>query len=163
MLSVAPITLPTRVRADIDASSTALVFGDVVQDAISVATEEDLYTFAANAGDLVLVRMSRTGGTFSPSIQIEDAGGATLCAHYATTLSSSAQIASCALPDTATYTLRAADYSGTTTGPTPSTSSGSTRRVRLCLPRSAAPTRALSPQARCTTLTPSPRKRAIAW
>jgi hypothetical protein len=91
-----------------------LAFGTVVQDAIGVLGEEDEFTFVADAGDIVLVRMSRVSGSVRPYVRILTADGTIVCSKhgYGTT----AEIYTCHLPDTGTYTLRAADYSGSYTG-----------------------------------------------
>ncbi|MCD4737860.1 MAG: PPC domain-containing protein [Anaerolineae bacterium] len=101
-------TLPAQ------AAPTAIDFGTTLTGAISTAGEEDTFTFTAQAGDIVLVRMSVTSGSLSPYIQVEDNLGNSLCDDYA--YSQLAEISACTLSEAGTYTLRATDYGDTDTG-----------------------------------------------
>jgi uncharacterized repeat protein (TIGR01451 family) len=72
------------------------------------------YTFAASADDKVLVRMSKSSGTLWPGITVYGPDGTKLCEAYS---SSTAEIASCYLTSTGTYTILAYDgFNGTFTG-----------------------------------------------
>jgi hypothetical protein len=114
MILTIAMGLPTRTVANPINSLTTLAFGTTIQDALGVPGEEDDVTFSANAGDVVLVRMSRVSGSVRPYVRVLNAGGATLCTAYS--YGTLAEIATCMLPETATYTLRAADYYGSYTG-----------------------------------------------
>jgi len=107
-VAAAPIHSVNTCAASID-------FGQTLQCAISTAGEVDTLTFSAQAGDLVLVRMSATSGNLDPHIRLNDTDGATtLCSAY--DYSGDAEIATCTLPASGTYTLLAADYGNTDTG-----------------------------------------------
>jgi hypothetical protein len=74
----------------------------------------DTYTFSASAGDMVLVRMTKSSGNIWPGIAVYSPDGTKLCETYG---SSTAKIASCALPSTGTYSILAYDgFNGTYTG-----------------------------------------------
>jgi hypothetical protein len=88
-------------------------FGETIQCLISVAGEKDTYTFSAVAGDKVLVRMNRANGSFSPEVLIKDPIGNILCDNFGAL---TAEIATCTLPGTATYSIQAFDHLNTGTG-----------------------------------------------
>ena len=69
--------------------------------------EMDTYTFTASAGDKVLVRMSKSSGDLWPEIRVYSPDGTKLCEAYS---SATAEIASCTLTSTGTYTILAYDY-----------------------------------------------------
>jgi hypothetical protein len=90
-------------------SALAVSFGQTVTAVIVTPVKMDTYTFSANAGDKVLVRMSESDPSFWPKIRIYSPGGAKLCETFNT---ESTEIASCDLPDAGTYTLLALDNFG---------------------------------------------------
>ena len=94
-------------------SPSALGYGETILGSILSAGEIDTYTFAANAGDKVLVRMTRTSGDLVLQVRLFDPGGTKLCEAYN---ANPAEIASCALPSTGTYSILAGDLLGTRTG-----------------------------------------------
>lgn len=97
-----------------DTSSTAIDFGETVSGAISISGEEDVFTFSASAGDVVLSKMTVTTGDLSPRIRINDSEGDTICSNQSYYWP--AEIAHCVLPDSDTYTLRASDCNDGDTG-----------------------------------------------
>ena len=93
---------------------SSIVFGETIQCSITTGAEADTYTFAATAGDKVLVRMSpAAGGTLFPDVRVYGPDAAKLCDEYS---SGTAEIASCSLPSTGTYSILALDDFGTGTG-----------------------------------------------
>ena len=85
----------------------SISFGETVQCSIDTPGEIDTYTFSATAGDKVLVRMGRPSGNLWPEIIIKDTGGIILCDDYDTI---TAEIISCSLSATGTYSILADDY-----------------------------------------------------
>ena len=77
--------------------------------------EMDTYTFTASAGDKVLVRISESSGNLWPGIRVYSPDGTKLCEAsgfgYGT-----AEIATCSLPSTGTYSILVDGYNGTNTG-----------------------------------------------
>ncbi|RPH63161.1 MAG: hypothetical protein EHM81_00670 [Chloroflexi bacterium] len=96
-------------------SPGSIAFGQTLSGSITTPAELDTYTFAATAGDKVLVRMSKSAGSLYPEIRIFNPAGTTeLCSEYS---SNTAEIANCPLTVTGTYTILAGDgYLGTYTG-----------------------------------------------
>jgi hypothetical protein len=89
-------------------------FGQTLSGTIATAGETDTYTFTASAGDMVLVRMSKTSGNIWPGIRVYGPDGTKLCDTYGST---TARIASCALASAGMYTILAFDgYNGTYAG-----------------------------------------------
>jgi uncharacterized protein (DUF2147 family) len=83
-------------------------FGETIQCSIVSAGETDTYTFTASAGDKVLVRMSWAAGSLWPGVRVHGPDGTKLCEQNSTD-SQTAEIASCPLPSTGTYTILAYD------------------------------------------------------
>jgi hypothetical protein len=74
----------------------------------------DTYTFTASADDKVLVRMSKSSGSLWAGIRVYGPDGTKRCETYSP---DTAEIASCTLPSTGTYTILAYDgFNGTYTG-----------------------------------------------
>jgi hypothetical protein len=115
-LGVLSLILPSSIVAfeGVVVASTTISFGETASGAISVSGEEDVFTFSAAAGDVVLAQMAATSGNLNPSIRIINGDGDTLCSHES--YADPAEIERCELPETGTYTLRAADYDGGDTG-----------------------------------------------
>ncbi|HSQ17707.1 MAG TPA: PPC domain-containing protein, partial [Anaerolineales bacterium] len=88
-------------------------FGETIQCSISSAGEIDTYTFDAVAGDKVLVRMSKSSGNIWSEINVYSPGGTGLCEDY---IPATAEIISCNLPSTGTYSILAFDHLGDYTG-----------------------------------------------
>ncbi len=93
-------------------SPVPIALGQTLSSSITTPAEMDTYTFAASAGDMVLVRMSKSSGTLWPGIAVYSPDGTRLCETYS---SSTAVIASCTLTSTGTYSILAYDYFGTGT------------------------------------------------
>jgi len=92
----------------------SITFGQTLSGSIVTPAEMDAYTFTANAGDQVLVRMSKSAGTFWPEIRVYSPDGTKLCEAVG---SVTAEIASCPITNTGTYAILADDcYDGTRTG-----------------------------------------------
>lgn len=89
-------------------------FGETIRCSIDSPGETDTYTFTADPGDEVLVRMSKDSGDLWPGIRVYDPDGLKLCEQSA---ASSAEIASCSLPAGGTYSILVFDgFNGTRTG-----------------------------------------------
>jgi PKD repeat protein len=58
-------------------------FGDVIFDSIDPAGEVDTYTFSANAGDAIFVRMTQTSGSLDPEIRLRAPNGTELAMNWA--------------------------------------------------------------------------------
>jgi hypothetical protein len=91
----------------------SISFGETIQCSINSAGETDTYTFYASAGDKVLVRMNKSSGGLWSEIRVYSPDGTKLCEAYS---SETAEIASCTLTSTGTYSILASDYFGTYTG-----------------------------------------------
>jgi predicted DNA-binding ribbon-helix-helix protein len=89
-------------------------FGQTLSGSLLTTAEMDAYTFAASAGDKVLVRMTKLAGSIYPDVWVFSPQGVLLCeSGYSST---SAEIATCALTSDGTYTILAFDYYGTYAG-----------------------------------------------
>ena len=75
----------------------------------------DVYTFTAEADDVVLVRMSHVSGELDPEIHLYGPDGAKLCEAYSS-YQGMAEIPSCALPGSGPYAILAGDSGGSDTG-----------------------------------------------
>ena len=87
---------------------SSIGFGETIQCSISAAGEIDTYTFSASAGDMVLVRMGKSSGSFWPGIRVFNSVGTKLCEANSSD-STTAEITGCALLSTGTYTIQAYD------------------------------------------------------
>jgi len=88
-------------------------FGQTIQCSIDASAGNGTYTFSASANDKVLVRVSTTSGGIWPEVRIYGPDETKLCEAYNST---SAEISSCTLPTTGTYTVLVHDHFGTNTG-----------------------------------------------
>ncbi len=88
-------------------------FGETIRCAIDSPAQMDTYTFAAEAGDEVLVRMSRESGDLRPGIRVYDADGAEVC--QASGLST-AEIGNCTLEGGGEVSILTFDTGATRTG-----------------------------------------------
>jgi hypothetical protein len=80
-------------------AQTPISCGQTISDSIGAVSEKDEYTFTANAGDKVNVRMSRTSGSINPEIALlYDSDETEICKANAGAYGSSAEISSCTLP-----------------------------------------------------------------
>ena len=95
------------------ACPSSIYFGETIECSITIEEEIDSYTFAANAGDKVLVRMSRASGTLTLHVRVKAPDGTDLCEAYN---SLPAEIESCTLPSTGIYTILAGNLVGGNTG-----------------------------------------------
>jgi len=76
--------------------------------------EMDTYTFTANAGDKVLVRVSKIAGSLWAGVRVYGPDGTKLCEAGS---SATATIPSCSMPSTGTCTILVYDgFNGTYTG-----------------------------------------------
>ena len=70
----------------------------------------DAYTFTANTGDVVNVKMGRASGSLNPMIRLYESGNPVpLCTAGAGCTGTVAEIAGCLLPNGGTYTIVASD------------------------------------------------------
>lgn len=95
--------------------AASLRAGQAVNTTIAAAGEFDSYTFTANAGDQLALRMGVTSGTLRPHLRVYTAGGAKLCeagSSYATLV----EIDGCVAPETGQYVVLANDYGGSRSG-----------------------------------------------
>jgi hypothetical protein len=86
--------------------------GQTLSGAINPAAKMDSYTFTANAGDRVLVRMSRTSGILSPELRLYGPDGTKLCEALNATSALMVEISSCILTSTGIHTILAYDHNG---------------------------------------------------
>ncbi len=92
-------------------SPVFIAFGQTLPASIITSAEMDTYTFSASAGDKVLVRMSKDLlANFWPGIRVYGPDGTKLC-ELNSSNSTTAEIASCSLPGTGTYTILAYESS----------------------------------------------------
>ncbi|HXF04496.1 MAG TPA: right-handed parallel beta-helix repeat-containing protein [Blastocatellia bacterium] len=92
--------------------ATSLTFGQNLTASINVAAELDAYSFMANAGDMVRVRMSRSSGSLNPMIELFDSTGVRL----AQVSGFDAAILDKTLNSSGTYSLLLSDDNGRETG-----------------------------------------------
>lgn len=85
----------------------SISYGETVMCATDAAGRSDSYTFAAEAGDVIYVRMSRSSGTLFPSVKVYAPDGSPLCEGRG---GSTAEIDGCVLKASGVYTIIAYDY-----------------------------------------------------
>ena len=105
--------LVQRFNEPVDALS--LRAGQSVNATLTLAGEFDSYTFTANAGDQLALRMAVTNGTLRPHLRVYTAGGANVCetsSSYATLVETSG----CVAPETGHYVVLANDYGSSRSG-----------------------------------------------
>jgi hypothetical protein len=107
-----PGDTPTRPADDGDVGR-AMIFGQTVRGSIVTAAQMDTYTFTANAGNEVLVRMTTDDGDLRPGVRVHGPDGAQLCEASGI---SSAEIAACTLEGGGTYAILAFDTAARRTG-----------------------------------------------
>jgi hypothetical protein len=90
-------------------------FGETIQCSISALEEVDIYSFTANAGDRIYVRMTTSSGSVKPYVQIFKPDGNSLCGAVNVTNNSTVST-SCTLTVDGTYTVRSSDYNKAGTG-----------------------------------------------
>ncbi len=93
-------------RLDHPAHSVPIAFGQTRSGTIVSFADMHTYTFAAKAGDRVLVRMSWISGVFEPEVRVNGPDGTQLCKALGVY---AAEIASCTLTTTGNYAILAAD------------------------------------------------------
>jgi hypothetical protein len=107
-------TTPTDTLTSPAVCPPSIGFGETIQCSIVSPSETDTYTFTASAGDKVLVRMSKSSGDLWAGIKVYSPDGTKLCEVF---YPSTAEIASCNIPSTGTYSILAYDgFNGTFTG-----------------------------------------------
>jgi hypothetical protein len=92
---------------------TPITFGQTLAASLSTPAEMDTYTFAATAGDKVLVRAAESSSFIWPGVRVYAPDGAKLCEKDSED-SESAEVDECSLPSTGTYTILAYDSEGGT-------------------------------------------------
>lgn len=92
-----------------------LNFGQTVSQSLDAPGEVDVFTFAAEAGDRVMIAMGRTVGTFQPQIILRTDAEVLVC-QSANTSGASAEINGCLISDPGSYKIYAGDYGNTQTG-----------------------------------------------
>ncbi|MEI7849974.1 MAG: hypothetical protein WCK35_29545, partial [Chloroflexota bacterium] len=91
-VQAAPVEIIKSAATTTSHCPASIVFGETIDCTIAAAAETDTYSFSANAGDKVLVRMSKASGTIWPELNINSPDGTKLCEAYST---AAAEIASC--------------------------------------------------------------------
>jgi len=94
--------------------SATLSFGGSVLCTLAAAAEVDQFSFTAEAGDVVIIRTSRTGGNLQPRIRLRNSEG--VLVREAFSYSIIAEMEGVALANDDTYTLSVEDRQGTGTG-----------------------------------------------
>lgn len=89
-------------------------FGQTLSGSILTPAQMNPYTFTAEPGDRVLLRMSQSSGSLLPGIRVYDAGGVKVCEAGTPLYKHMAEIAGCTLAGGGTYFVLAFDdYVGT--------------------------------------------------
>ncbi|MDY0020655.1 MAG: PPC domain-containing protein [Anaerolineae bacterium] len=89
-------------------------FGQTLSGSIPTPAQMNPYTFTAEPGDRVLLRMSQSSGSLLPGIRVYEAGGAKVCEAGTPLYKHMAEIAGCTLTGGGTYFVLAFDdYVGT--------------------------------------------------
>jgi hypothetical protein len=91
-----------------------LGFGQTLTNSLQFVAEFSTYTIAASAGAKVRMRMTRLDGSFYPQLRVYNPAGGQICAAFSS--GSSAEISSCTLPNTGSYTILADDTYTSGTG-----------------------------------------------
>jgi hypothetical protein len=91
-----------------------LGFGQTFTNTLQFVAEFNTYTMTASAGARIKVRMTRLDGSFYPLLKLYSPTGGQLCAAFSS--GSSAEISSCTMPSTGTYTILADDTYTSGTG-----------------------------------------------
>ena len=101
-------------RVNNPGNGTSVEFGNNIFGNINLASEAETYTFSANAGDSILIKMGRiTGTNFEQEIRLYSPTGNILERDWDT--SNAAEIYQ-ALPQSGLYTILACEYSGVDIG-----------------------------------------------
>jgi len=96
-------------------NSLAIDYGQLISGSLANAAEMETYRFSGEAGDKILVRMSKTSGDLWPGIRVYAPDGTKACEQGGTT--PTAEISTCDLPSAGNYTILVYDsYLGTYTG-----------------------------------------------
>lgn len=107
-------TPPPILSASVSCASS-INFGDTMTCTIGLATEVDSFTFTAESGDVVLVRVGVTAGTMKPLVRLNDPDGTEIC-KGGTSYAQGAEIEQCRLSQSGTHTITVTDYRATQTG-----------------------------------------------
>ena len=108
------VFLLTAVSIRHSAAQVPIPFGQTIVSSIEASGEQDVYSFEANAGDVVLVRMSTDTG-LDPAIQLDDPDGFYIseCDDVGP---GTVEMYTERLPADGTYTVTASDHGYTETG-----------------------------------------------
>ena len=113
-------------RLDDPGNAAAVAFGQTITASISALAEMDTYTFSGSAGAVVRIRMSTSVFGMDPEVGLYRPDGALVvdptdgpceASDFANTSSGAlAEISTCLLPATGSYTILARDIGGNETG-----------------------------------------------
>lgn len=90
-----------------------ITYGTTLQDSIVLIAELDAYTFDGTAGDVVIIRMTRSSGFLDPFLELFDPAGTRIAEDQGYP---QAEIGPLSLESTGSYTILASDYDGDDTG-----------------------------------------------
>lgn len=102
-------------RLNNSVKTTGLTIGTTLSTSIQAAAEADTYTLAANANDVVLLRVGVTAGTMYPSVRVFGLDGVVTCTAM-NPYGRGIEMSRCLLPQTGNYTVLVGDYGVTNTG-----------------------------------------------
>lgn len=86
-------------------------YGQVVTGTIAMVAETDAYSFAASAGDIILIRASTTGSYLDPEIRLYDPNGNLRVSNYTNSSFGYALVeTTVVITSTGSYTLQFGDY-----------------------------------------------------
>lgn len=94
--------------------SATLTFGGAVQCTLVAAAEIDQFSFTAEAGDILIIRTSRTSGNIQPRMRLRDSQGTLIREVFSYSIT--AEMAGVELAAGDTYTLSVDDRQSTGTG-----------------------------------------------
>ncbi len=100
-------------RANDPANTQALLFNEVKSDTINPSVDIDAYSFTANAGQKVTVRMQSTSGELEPLFRVYRPNGTELCSAYSFNVLAERQ---CTIDSNGTHNILVSDHTGEKTG-----------------------------------------------
>ena len=100
-------------RPNNPSSTTPITFGQTISGSIDPSTEIDFYTFSANAGDTVIIRLDRTSGSLYPEVRLYAPNGSLLDSQWSYGSSIDIQHT---LPETGKYMIWVFDHGISYTG-----------------------------------------------
>ena len=95
-------------------SATTINCGQTLSGSLSSIGKQDFYTFSANAGDAVTIRVPRTSGNINPYVELYDSTGIRIA--YGNAYSGNYINLDKALSSGGTYTIIVSDYNNDATG-----------------------------------------------